>query len=50
MVEGDLPRSLEGFSGLDFIVRVSRIGLDHPELFSKNVLSKKEKKNSSFPQ
>ena len=44
MVEGDLPRSLEGFSGLDFIVCVSRIGQNHRELFSKNVLSKKENK------
>ena len=43
-VEGDLPRSLGGFSGLDFIVRVSHIGHDHCELFSRNVLSKKENK------
>ena len=35
-----------GFTGLDFIVRVSRIGQDHCELFSRNVLSKKEKRYS----
>ena len=44
LVEGDLPKLLEGFSGLDFIVRVSRIGQDYHELFSRNVLSKKENK------
>ena len=44
LVEGDLPRSLEGFFGLDFIVRVSCIRQDHHELFSRNVLSKKENK------
>ena len=44
LVEGDLPRSLRDFSRLDLIVRVSCIGQDHRELFSRNVQSNKENK------